>query len=217
MTEATPDGMLQASPDDMRGRWAACAALTAAQGWPDHCFAQNGTWHFDDGGGNWADLRSVGPGRAVLVGHDHEYSETYFRGAAEYFGEPETDLLAGLPSWCSAAVEDYVADIERSGMWLGFVYAFDDGHWSRAPYTVPDGFDSLNLPTVDDDATAAHVTEFLEGIAADEGSGEGVDAAAVRAVIAMGASVDPPALRAMFGGRRVDIAAGVEAAARFAS
>lgn len=207
--------MIDTPPDEMRGRWALCSAVTAAQGWPDHCCAREGTWHYDDGGGNWADLRSVDAFHAVLLGHDHEYSDTYFRGAAAYFGEPETDLLAGLPDWCGESIADYIADIERSGMWLGFVYAWEDGVWSRAEYLVSDGFDSLNLPVVQEESTVEHLVESLGRIARDEGSGEGLDLGAVRAAVGMGADVDASALRAMFGGRRVDIEAGLAAAWAF--
>src|SRR5690349_11416021 len=87
------------SPDEMRGRWAAFAAVCAARGWSDSCRADGGTWHYDDGGGNYADLVHLDGGRAVLLGNDHEYSDTYFAKAAEYFGEEETDLLADAPSW----------------------------------------------------------------------------------------------------------------------
>ncbi|OZF54866.1 hypothetical protein CH293_09920 [Rhodococcus sp. 14-2470-1b] len=228
-------------PEAMRGRWALCAALTAAQGWPDHCHARPGssaapgaTWHYDDGGGNWAALRIAAPriaglriadasasvsseiSRAVLVGYDHEYSETYFGAAAEYFGEPETDLLRGLPAWTGDVVADYIADIQRSGMWLGFVYVFDKGRWSRAAYSAPDGFAMLNLPPVSAQATTEHLAEFLNGIAGDQGVAAGVDATAVAAAVAAGPAVTSEQLRAMFGARQVDIEAGVAAARLFA-
>nr|WP_179282737.1 hypothetical protein [Rhodococcus sp. 15-1154-1] len=218
-------------PEDMRGRWASCAALTAAQGRPDHCHARpgsgavnGGTWHYDDGGGNWAALRiadasaggSSGISRAVLVGYDHEYSETYFGAAAEYFGEPATDLLRGLPAWTGDVVADYIADIQRSGMWLGFVYVFEHGRWSRAEYSVPDGFVMLNLPPVSAEATTEHLTEFLNGIARDHGVTAVVDASAVAAAVAAGPAVTSEQLRAMFGARQVDIEAGVAAARLFA-
>jgi hypothetical protein len=83
----------------MHGRWAAFAAVCAARGWADACHITGSMWHFDDGGGNLVDLHHVGDGRAVLVGHDHEYSETYHVAAEESFGEEETDLLAGTPQW----------------------------------------------------------------------------------------------------------------------
>lgn len=199
----------------MRGRWALCSALTAAQGWPDHSFARDNTWHYDDGGGNWADLRILGPDRAILVGHDHEYSETYYAGAATYFGESETDLLAGVPAWWRDSIEDYIADIDRSGMWIGFVYGFESGVWSRAEYTLPDGFESLKLPAVTHDATVGHLTEFLDGIARDQGVNAVPDARAVAAAIAAGPAVTADQLREMFGPRQVDVDAAVAAARTF--
>lgn len=62
-----------------------------------------------DAAGTGGDARSLGGDRRRLrrarVGrelrHDHEYSETFFRDAAEYFEEEETDLLAGArDNWC---------------------------------------------------------------------------------------------------------------------
>ncbi|WP_308115224.1 MULTISPECIES: hypothetical protein [unclassified Rhodococcus (in: high G+C Gram-positive bacteria)] len=206
---------LESGPDEMRRRWALCSALTAAQGRPDHCCARDRTWHYDDGGGNWADVRILDEGRAVLVGHDHEYSDTYYAGAAPYFGEPETDLLADTPAWWRDAIEDYLADIERNGMWIGFVYGFDGGVWTRADYTVSDGFESLDLPTVTHDATARHLTEFLQHIARDQGMSADVDPQAVAAAIAAGADVSADQLRSLFGARQLDVAAGVEAARAF--
>jgi hypothetical protein len=146
-------------PRRMRGRWAAFAAVCAARGWGDGCNADGPVWHFDDGGGNWADLHHVGAGRAVLIGHDHEYSDTYFDAAAEYFQEPETDLLAEAPGWWAPPA---LAAIGR-GLWVGFVYGYEDGVWRRAEYEVSDGFTSVGLPAVDDEGcrelVIAHVKD----------------------------------------------------------
>ena len=56
------------TPTTMRGRWAAFAAILGARGWGSGAFAEPGRWHYDDGGGNWADLHLLDDGRAVLVG-----------------------------------------------------------------------------------------------------------------------------------------------------
>ncbi|WP_433505217.1 hypothetical protein ACQP04_01065 [Pseudonocardia halophobica] len=128
------------TPAEMRGRWAAFAAICATRGWAGSCFAEPGRWHYDDGGGNWADLRLLGD-RAVLIGNDHEYSDTYFRAAAEYFGEPETDLLAGAPDWWAPPAEAAAA----AGEWVGLVYGFDGG-WSRAPTRSPTGSAASGCP-----------------------------------------------------------------------
>ncbi|WP_181783428.1 proteophosphoglycan 5, partial [Pseudonocardia pini] len=145
------------TPAEMRGRWAAFAAVCAARGWGDGCRADGPRWHYDDGGGNWADLHLFPGERAVLLGNDHEYSETYFRGAAEYFGEPETDLLAGAPDWWAPPAEAAMA----AGEWVGFVYGFDGG-WQRAEYAIPDGFASVGLPAVSDEACRDLALAFVE-------------------------------------------------------
>jgi hypothetical protein len=42
--------------------------------WGSMCRADGPVWHFDDAGGNWIELHHLGEDRAVLTGHDHEYS-----------------------------------------------------------------------------------------------------------------------------------------------
>ena len=54
--------------------------------------------------------------RAVLLGNDHEYSETYFGSAAEYFDTEETDLLADTTDWWSRNL-----DPSLFGEWIGFI------------------------------------------------------------------------------------------------
>jgi len=83
-----------APPRGMLGLSAPFAAVCAARGPPTG--ARCGpVRHYDDDGGNRADLHHLGDGRAVLVGH--AYSETYFAAAAEYSAKDETDLLADAP------------------------------------------------------------------------------------------------------------------------
>jgi hypothetical protein len=137
------------APAAVRNRWAAYAAVQAARGWGDAAHATDGVWHFDDGGGNWADLLHVDGGRAVLIGNDHEYSDTYWGAAAEYFGEDETDLLAGVPDWWAAAVRT-VAERDTQN-WIGFAYGWDGSVWRRAAYAKDDGFASLGLPALSDE------------------------------------------------------------------
>ncbi|WP_238421992.1 hypothetical protein [Gordonia sp. 'Campus'] len=151
------------SPGEMRPRWAAYAAILAARGsrWSDGCWATPDVWHYDDGGGNWADLVFADASRAVLVGHDHEYSETYYREGAAYFGEPETDLLAGSPPWWGTTIAGHLGRQRTDGMWIGFVYGFDDGGWRRADYAVDDGFVSLNLPFRDTSATVEAAADLI--------------------------------------------------------
>ncbi|GLZ52790.1 proteophosphoglycan 5 [Actinomycetospora sp. NBRC 106378] len=194
------------APMTMRGRWAAFAAILGARGWGSGAFAEPARWHYDDGGGNWADLHLVGQGRAVLVGNDHEYSDTYFREAAAYFQEEETDLLAGAPDWWEAPAVDGMA----RETWVGFVYGWDGSGWSRAPYDLSDGFTSLHPVFVDDERCAEMVVEFVE----NEVEGP-VRPDAVAALIAAGADLTHDQLRAVADVPGWDLDAGVAAARAF--
>lgn len=198
----------------MRPRWAAFAAILAGLGprWAEGAHATENTWHYDDGGGNWADVCMTPAGHAVLVGHDHEYSETYFGQAAEYFEEPHTDLLAGTPPWWSAAITSYLDDITGQGVWIGFIYGFDGHSWSRAEYEVDDGFSGLSLPFVSDQQTVDQIVEHLSGTA----PGPAIDLSAVRSLVTAGADVDRSVLEAVFRGRDVDVDAALAAARAFA-
>ncbi|MFI9814531.1 proteophosphoglycan 5 [Saccharothrix variisporea] len=196
-------------PLRMRGRWAAFAAVCAARGWGDNCHADGPVWHYDDGGGNWADLHHVGGGRAVLLGHDHEYSETYYANAAEYFEEDETDLLAGAPDWWSPPVRAVVDD----GRWVGFAYGYEGGRWYRAEYDLDDGFESVDLPALDGRRCREAITEFARdalGLAGAE-----PDAAAIDALVAADGAVDEGLVAAVVGASGWDVTAGAAAARRF--
>jgi len=103
------------SPSSLRGGWAAMSAVCAARGWLDSAYATDTEWHYHDGGGNWACLRFVGDSRAVLLGNDHEYSDTYFREAATYFQEEETNLLAEAPAMVEPRL---AAQSARRVVWL---------------------------------------------------------------------------------------------------
>jgi hypothetical protein len=196
-------------PAWMRGRWAAFAAVCAARGWGRSCHADGPVWHFDDGGGNWADLHHVGAGRAVLIGHDHEYSETYYATAAEYFEEPETDLLAGAPAWWEPPVR---AALDR-GLWVGFAYGFTDGGWLRADYALDDGFAAVGLPATSDERCRELVVEFAQD--APGLAGADPDPHAVDALIAADAAVTDAHVAAVVGATGWDPAAGAAAAREF--
>jgi len=127
-------------PGEMRGGWAAKAALYAAYGWGNNVYATDDLWYYHDGGGNWACIRFTSATQAVLFGHDHEYSETYFREAASFFGKEETDLLKDAPSWWGEAIES-----SPDGPWIGFIYGWDGKKWQRAEYDNNDGFDKVAL------------------------------------------------------------------------
>ena len=196
-------------PERMRGRWAAFAAVCAARGWGDSCHADGPVWHFDDGGGNWADLHHLGDGRAVLIGHDHEYSDTYWATAAEYFQEPETDLLAGAPGWWEPPAR---AALDR-GLWVGFVYGFSGDTWWRAAYEPDDGFASVGLPATDDDRCRELVREFAQD--APGLAGAAPEPRAVDALIAADAAVGEAHVAAVVGPTGWDAAAGAAAAREF--
>ena len=112
------------SPIELRGGWAALAAVCAARGWRDDVYAKINKWLYHDGGGNWACLRFNDKDKAVLFGHDREYSETYYGKAAKYFEEEETDLLADAPDWWG---EDL--SVESFGEWIGFIYGWNGHKW----------------------------------------------------------------------------------------
>ncbi len=95
------------SPADLRGGWAALAAVEAAQGWDGSVWATDDDWYYNDGGGNWAAIRFQEGDRAVLIGHDHECSKTYFRPLwrSTVVDTEETDLLSGAPDWWGKSLE----------------------------------------------------------------------------------------------------------------
>ena len=194
-------------PDEMRGRWAAFAAVCAARGWSDSCRAVGGVWHYDDGGGNFAELVRLDGGRAVLIGNDHEYSETYFATAAEYFGEEETDLLAGAPDWWAPPAR---AAVDR-GEWVGFVYGLDGTTRQRAPYEKQDGFTAVALPAVDGGRCAELIEEYTQDAPGLDGP---PDPAAVAALIAADGDITPDLLARVVG-TGWDLAAGTAAARAF--
>ena len=125
---------------EMRGGWAAHAAVYNAYGWDDSLYATEDLWFFHDGGGNWACIRFLGKNKAVLFGHDHEYSEAFFRDTAKDFGFEETDLLKDAPSWWGDAIEP-----SPYGPYIGFIYGWDGTTWQRADYSENDGFTKVGL------------------------------------------------------------------------
>lgn len=128
------------NPKELRGAWAALAAVMAARGWRDDVYATGNQWLYHDGGGNWACLRFKEKNKSILIGHDHEYTETYYGKSAEYFEEEETDILAGAPDWWGFDLNPM-----PHGEWIGFVYGWDGEKWLRSNYDEDDGFVSLDL------------------------------------------------------------------------
>lgn len=198
------------APAELGRRWAVAAAVQAAVGFGTHCHAAGPVWHYDDGGGNWTDLHLLGGGRAVLLGNDHEYSETYFRGAAEYFDEEETDLLAGAPAWWDV-LANYADDD-----WVGFIYGFDGATWSRADHDLDDGFASIGLPAVSDELLIASVDEAATGLNTDAGLTHTTDPAAVLGASAAGAQLTREQAAGLLGAAGGDLDAAVAAARAFA-
>lgn len=193
-------------PSSLRGGWAAMAAVCASRGWAEFVYATPRQWLYHDGGGNWACLRFQDQGRAVLVGYDHEYSETCFGAAAEYFDEEETDLLADAPEWWSLDL-----DPSPFGDWIGFIYGWDGQTWQRAAYEKCDGFTSVGLL----DACGINGIKELEECAIDAPglNGKAPDPVALRALIDADANITEAMLEAVVPGW--DISAGVAAAHQF--
>jgi hypothetical protein len=197
------------APAQLRGRWAAFAAVCAARGPNATCRADGRVWHFDDSGGNWLDLHHLGEGRALLVGHDHEYSQTYYGPAAEEFGEDETDLLAGAPDWWRPVVQQTLDADE----YVGFVYGFDADGWKRAAYSVPDGFHSVGLPALTMERTRESIVSFTRDA---PGLGGGtVRQDAIDALVAADGDVTEAHVTAVIGKGGWDPAAGAAAARKF--
>ncbi len=193
------------SPAALRGGWAALAAVHAARDWGD-VYAEADQWLFHDGGGNWACLRFVEHDKILLVGHDHDYSETYFGDAANYFGMEETDLLDGAPTWWGAKLDPH-----PFGNWIGFVYGWNGHKWQRAAYDAPDGFEQLGLL----EACSVSDTDELTEYAADAPGLQGLppDADAIRDLVSADAAVTSALLQRVVPGWEVDV--GAAAARKF--
>lgn len=206
--DKTPDSLALVtvdlpSPAQLRGAWAAVAALHAAYGWTQFVYATPEQWYFHDGGGNWACLRFKAKGQAVLLGHDHEYSDTYFREAAAYFQEQETDLLAGAPDWWG-----FNLDPQPFGEWIGFIYGWNGTGWQRAPYETKDGFDRVGLLR---DLAPASMAEFAAQAPGNEGRKPDEDL--LKALIAADGNLTHEMLEKAVPGWNTE--AGLEAAAKF--
>jgi hypothetical protein len=193
-------------PSAFRGGWAALAAVLAARGWGGDVYAESEQWLYHDGGGNWACLRYIEADKIVLLGHDHEFSETYYGKAAEYFDEAETDLLGGAPDWWGRKL-----DPKPFGEWIGFVYGWDGRKWQRAAYDVPDGFEQVGLLK----ACGLMGTDLLRDYASDAPGLRGAQpgSEALRALVLAGAQLTREQLKAVVPGWNIE--AGVAAARRF--
>ena len=201
------------SPRRLRGGWAALAAVYAARGWGDDIRATPEQWLYHDGGGNWACLRFAGGRKAVLIGRDHEMSETSFGGSPEVPVGVETDLLAGTPAWWGETLE-----APRFRDWLGFVYGWNGRRWQRAGYDEEDGFDAVGLVrscSVSDAGDRSAYLRLYESTEEAPGHAAGPDLEALKALVAADAHITRGLLEPVVPGWDVD--AGVAAGREFLS
>lgn len=210
-------------PEHLWDEWAVCAAVeyaacdSSSVGVEElrsrHRFA-----HYDDGGGNWAELVLLPDKRAVLCGRDLEFSQTCFR--EDFEGVEEIDVLAGVPEWWRSAIDELGNDPASWAPTISFAYGFDGNHWLRVYYDVDDGFAGAT-PDV-----GGLVMEALMGAAqsaldedADQAALEDFtpDEAALEALWAAGRHLTAEHLRAAFGpvAAYCDIDLGMRAVAEF--
>ncbi|NKY96498.1 hypothetical protein [Nocardiopsis alborubida] len=108
---------------------------------------------YDDGGGNTWRLAWVEGDRAVLVGYDHEFSETL-----DYVSRP-FDLLQDAPVWLPWT---WIAELEAAEC-VAFVYWWD-GAWARTPYPddlEDDGLEAVLSKTSSLDGTVEQMLDCL--------------------------------------------------------
>ena len=182
------------------------AAVLAARGWDGDVYATPNQWLYHDGGGNWAGLRFQDQNRAVLLGHDHEYSDTYFGEVARYFEKEETDLLADAPDWWSREL-----DPPPLGEWISFIYGWDGHRWQRVAYGQHDGFEQVGLLRACSVGSSELLSQFV--VDAPGLRGGPPDPIALSALVAADGDVTDAILKAVVPGW--DIAAGVAAARKF--
>lgn len=123
-------------PKGLRPGWAALAAINALANDYNFVSASKDEWFYSDGGGNWACLRFVGEGKALLLGFDHEHSKT----ALTENSADDSILLKGAPDWWAENVFPV-----PEGDTIGFVYGLDNNRWKRTKYKKEDGFDYVGL------------------------------------------------------------------------
>ncbi|MFB7937985.1 hypothetical protein [Streptomyces sp. NPDC056049] len=215
MPAAMPIAIDLPPPDVLRHHWAVAAAVYAV-GFEDAKVGADGhRWVYGDGGGSWVVLTRLDGDRAVLVGNDRTYSETYFRFGAQN-GLGEVDLLAGLPAWAASGIpSDLVGPV-------GFVYAYTDGCWWRASYDAADGFARLAPPMLGDNQLLGFVVSYVADSYAWEYADEDddtdyakVDSKALAAAVAAGPDLTRDQLRALVPFPALDLDRGIAAAAAF--
>ncbi len=151
-------------------------------------------------------MRFYSDNQAIFVGHDHEYSETYFGESAKYFEEEETNLLASAPDWWRFNLSPL-----PFGEWIGFVYGWDGESWRKANYELSDGFNDIGLL----DACSLNDTDLLSEITADApgSNGQPASQAALDTLVSMGPEMTYEQLELVVPGWNID--AGIAAARKF--
>lgn len=199
--------------DTMRDRWAAVAAFWATVTGPPGeraPRAQSHGWYYDFHSGSWAQLILLPGERAVLIGVDRDYSETF---------REEVDMQVGLPPWARSvlpsAPEGYIP------LW-GLAYVYDDGAWWSRETGLKDGLDRL-LPAVSVEEVVDCARDLFQNIEFLDELDEHdprleieLDPAAVVRAIALGPDLDEQTLRDVLVFEELDFVAGVAAARAFA-
>lgn len=138
-------------------------------------------------GDDYARLRLLPDGRAVLFGFDGDEAQHAWDAHRDELHLPEVDLVAGAPAWWREAVgEDRATQLP-----ISFLYAYADGVWQRAAYDTEDGFGNVVIPLTDEQAVEA-VAEGGEELWLEP------DEPTVQAVVAAGAAVTRDQLEALF-------------------
>lgn len=129
-----------ASPDELRDRWAAYAAMWIAAAVSEGGTgprAEDGDWIYEMETGQWAYLIRYKDGRAVLAGQSNP--DTSRDAAGEK--KARAALLAGAPGWWGV-----VQEVLPKGAPLGFVMGWDGTAWRRlGTASSMGGFDALTF------------------------------------------------------------------------
>jgi hypothetical protein len=119
------------------------AGLPATGGFGRRTVTEPDRVRVETAGGDTLDLHLRPDGTALLLGRNDDDTTTYFRGAADYFEEPETDLLAGAPPWWGEVLEQFHdglrgPEVEARAEWVTFLHGWDGRRWTKA-VGAPDG------------------------------------------------------------------------------
>lgn len=176
------------APEQLRGRWAAFAAVWVGAGINTQPStgprAQDGDWVYEMELGQWAYLVRFKNGRAVLAGQ----SNPDIRRSPQQEASARKALLAGTPAWWST-----VEEVLPKQAVLGFVMGWDGTKWTRsADAPAEGGFDRMAFYPASERATGDRLVAW-----GNDGSKEYRGEAKVVAdrVIAAGTSVSVAQLK----------------------